>query len=502
MKFSAYSNRIGGFASVNTGTIKNCYSDAKTKHDTNLSGFVFENTGTVSCSFAQKRTQGKENYGCFYIKNKGNVENSGFLIHADKKKPCDEKYKDYDMVLAYGDIEEIFQKCNLEGVWERPTGKSESITLTNERISLDTLTMNDETIEISSADQLMQISAAIASGDVDAANASYKLTANIKLGGKKWIPIGLSDTTPFTGVFDGAGYTISGFKIKSKGLEAAGFFGNIQGGTVANLTLDCVVDAKDGVLTGAMCANNAGEIINCHVRAKVYADRTCGGFVGKNAGEIERCSFIGKVVKPIPIILFLLPFIGVMLALLIIALILLWNRFQKTPYQPEVIDPNQRPVIDNNTYDPPPAGSERISIEMNQEAWFSVEHQVGLIDFVNPKRGTRNLLIHIQISDAELLRVVGKTGRSAEEQAKLDADPNYDPAKTYQELFRSGLLQIGYALDAAKLSALPDGTTLPVGDYEMLVVVDAYDPVTNEKAVMKTQLPITIHIVESAQNND
>ena len=201
------------------------------------------------------------------------------------------------MVLAYGDIEEIFQKCNLEGVWERPTGKSESITLTNERISLDTLTMNDETIEISSADQLMQISAAIASGDVDAANASYKLTANIKLGGKKWIPIGLSDTTPFTGVFDGAGYTISGFKIKSKGLEAAGFFGNIQGGTVANLTLDCVVDAKDGVLTGAMCANNAGEIINCHVRAKVYADRTCGGFVGKNAGEIERCSFIGKVVN-------------------------------------------------------------------------------------------------------------------------------------------------------------------------------------------------------------
>ena len=499
MKFSAYSNRIGGFAAVNTGTIKNCYSDSKTKHDANVAGFVFENAGTVSSSFAQKRTHGKENYGCFYIKNKSTIENSGFLIQESKKKKCDEKYKDYDMVLGYEDIEEIFQKHNLETVWNRPEGKSSSITLNRDQVIFDTLTMNKETVEISTAAQLFEITAAIAGGDVDAASASYKLTANIKLGGKKWIPIGLSDTTPFTGVFDGAGFTISGFKIKAKGLEAAGFFGHVQGGVVANLTLDCVVDGKDGVLTGAMCANNAGKIINCHVRAKVYADRSCGGFVGKNAGEIERCSFVGKVVKPIPIILFLLPFIGVMLALIIIALLILWTRFQKTPYQPEVIDPNQRPVLDNNTYDPPPAGSERISIEMNQEAYFNVATQVGLIDFVNPKRGTRNLLIHIQISDAELIRVIGKTGRTAEEQAKLDADPNYDPEKTYQELFRSGLLQIGYALDAAKFSALPDGTTLPVGDYEMLVVVDAYDPVTNEKAVMKTQLPITIHMVESAQ---
>ena len=84
----------------------------------------------------------------------------------------------------------------------------------------------------------------------------------------------------------------------------------------------------------------------------------------------------------------------------------------------------------------------------------------------------------------------------------MDADPNYKPASTYQELFRSGLLEIGYALDAAKFSALPDGTTLPVGNYDMLVVVDAYDPETHEKSVMKTQLPIVIHMVESAEKSN
>lgn len=497
MKFASYSNRIGGFASVNTGEIRHCYSDAKIKHEGNVAGFVFENTGKIETSFAQKRTEGKENCGCFYVKNKGVVENSGFLRAEGKKKSADEKFVDKNMLLEYKKLEEIFDKFGLDGAWIRPSGSTETLSLNTELAVLDT--NGKDVVEISSADQLMQIAASIAGGDADAASAHYKLTKNIKLGGKKWIPIGLSETNPFTGSFDGAGFTVSGFKIKSKGLEVAGFFGHVKGGAIANLTLDCVIDAKDGALTGGMCADNDGKIVNCHVVAKLAADRSCGGFVGKNAGEIERCSFVGKVSKPIPIILFFLPLIGLLLALLIIALILLSKRWGASPYVPEVIDPNQRPVIDHGTYDPPPAGSERISIEMNQEAYFNVKTQVGLIDFVNPKRGTRNLVVRIRISDAELLNKIGKTGRTEKEQAALEADPNYNPANSYQELFRSGLLEIGYALDAAKLSALPDGTTLPVGDYEMLVVVDAYDPETNEKSVMKTQLPITIHMVESAE---
>ena len=58
----------------------------------------------------------------------------------------------------------------------------------------------------------------------------------------------------------------------------------------------------------------------------------------------------------------------------------------------------------------------------------------------------------------------------------------------------------GYSLPAAKLGTLADGTMLPEGNYEMLVVVDAYDPETHEKSVLKTQLPITIHIVKSAES--
>ena len=498
MKISSYSNRIGGFAAVNTGMIKDCYSDAKIKHDRNAAGFVFENTGVIQSSLVQKRTSGKESIGCFYVKNKGSITDSGWILSTKKKKSMDDEYVDPERIVDCENLKDAFQKLYLGESWIEPQENDSKIELNDSLAVLDT--QGREAVEISSADQLLEISAAIAGGDADAAGTYYKLTKNIKLSGKAWIPLGLSETTPFTGIFDGQGFKISGFKIKSKGLEAAGFFGHIKGASVANLTLDCIVDAKDGALTGSMCADNdGGTIVNCRVLAKLYADKTCGGFVGRNTGVIERCAFIGKISKAIPIILFFLPFIGLLLILLIIALILLMKRWGDSPYVPEVIDPNQRPVVDTGTYDPPPAGSERISIEMNQEAYFNVATQVGLIDFVNPKRGTKNLVIRIQISDAELMETIGKTGRTAEEQEKLNADPNYKPETTYQELFRSGLLEIGYALDAAKFSALPDGTTLPVGKYDMMVVVDAYDPETNEKSVMKTQLPITIHMVQSAK---
>ena len=411
MKYSSYSNRIGGFVCTNAGVIRDSYSDAKVKHDKNVAGFAYENTGEILKAVAQKRASGKSSVGCFYVKNKGSVSDCGWFCHSDKKKKSDENFADKDMVLEFTEISEIVSRLNLSGAWYASEGSNPRLELQNELVPVEG--EGKTVIEIDSADKLLEISEAIASGDTDAADGYYRLTKNIRLGGKKWIPIGLSESTPFTGVFDGAGFTISGFKVKAKGLEAAGFFAHIKGGLVANLSLDCVVDARGGVLTGGMCADNGGTIINCRVVAKVYADRSCGGFVGKNTGTIERCAFIGKVSKPFPILLFFLPLVGILLILLVIGLILLVNRFSKPVYTPEVIDPNQVPVVDNGHYDPPPAGQERISIEMNQTAYFNVDTQVGKIDFVNPKRGTRNLLIRIHVSDAELLKKIGKTGRTA-----------------------------------------------------------------------------------------
>jgi hypothetical protein len=64
-------------------------------------------------------------------------------------------------------------------------------------------------------------------------------------------------------------------------------------------------------------------------------------------------------------------------------------------------------------------------------------------------------------------------------------------------MYRSGRIPIGYAMEIVGLKALPNGTYLPLGDYEMKVVIDPYNPETNEKSVVNAEAPVTVHVVES-----
>jgi hypothetical protein len=115
-------------------------------------------------------------------------------------------------------------------------------------------------------------------------------------------------------------------------------------------------------------------------------------------------------------------------------------------------------------------------------------------------RSTEDVVLRILISDAELI-AHGFTyaGMSAAEYAARAAEPGYDAANAYQELFRSGLIPIGYNLQMIGLSSLPNGTYLPEGQYVMKAVLDPYDPVTHEKSIVNAEAPINVFIVQSAK---
>ena len=491
MKVSSYADRLGGFVSSNAGRIADCYTDAKIKYKNNAAGFVFENGGEIERCVAQKSVKGKTNIAGFCFRNNGTLKNSGFMRaeNSKKTKAADEKF-----AVEYKDIAEVYEKLSLSDPWIAPEKGDSRLDFSDDILSFPV----ENPIEISSAEELFMIASDIATGDAEAASANYVLVKDINLRGKKWIPIGASDTTPFTGKFNGNGHRVYNFKIEAKGLPFAGFFGVVKGCAVVNFTVDCVVNAADGAVVGGMCGqNDNGTFYNCKVIAKIAAQKICGGFCGKNKGHIEKCAFIGSVSPVVPFILIVSPFLAGIAALLIIGIIILVLRLNKNPYTPEIIDPNQRPVTDTGHVEPPPAGSSRISIECNQEVYVNVASGVGIINYVNPRRSSLDVMIKVVISDAELMKTIGKTGRKTADQAALEADPNYDPASTYQELYVSGRLQIGYMIEAIKLGTLADGTMLPVGDYEMLVTIDAYDPVTFEKAVVNARAPVTVHIVES-----
>lgn len=102
----------------------------------------------------------------------------------------------------------------------------------------------------------------------------FKLMANIDLTefledenpDQGWQPVGNS-SSPFKGVLDGNGKTVSGLWINRSSLDYVGFFGNFTGGTIMNLTLK-----------------------GSYVKGNNYV-----GFLAGLGGTIENCAFDGSV---------------------------------------------------------------------------------------------------------------------------------------------------------------------------------------------------------------
>ena len=111
--------------------------------------------------------------------------------------------------------------------------------------------------------------------------------------GQGWEPIGV-ESSPFKGVFDGNGKTLSGFTI-SRTTNYVGLFGYIDGATVKDLTMAGSV--KGGSFTGAFVGYSIGSgylqglVFNGNVSGSNYT----GGIVGHNSHPITNVEITGDV---------------------------------------------------------------------------------------------------------------------------------------------------------------------------------------------------------------
>ena len=179
-----------------------------------------------------------------------------------------------------------------------------------------------EPYQIETAEQLALLAKDINSwiGGKEHVNEYFILTADIDLSAHRWIPIGsgshsTSNTgngsfTSFGGYFDGNGKKITGLYVdESSEKNSAGFFGNITGYIIENLTIEnayvkteAIPDAQNdnqildaaGILIG-----NAAEgygmstsIKNCTVSGTVESKTAMtGGLAGYNSyGSYENCT--------------------------------------------------------------------------------------------------------------------------------------------------------------------------------------------------------------------
>ena len=115
-----------------------------------------------------------------------------------------------------------------------------------------------------------------------------------------WTPIGRvysNSSDSYNGIFDGAGYSISGLYGDSTG-DYCGFFGEINKCTIKNLSIvDSYFGGNNCTYAGTFVAYNwnDGNIENCYSNATIVGKYFCGGVAGRTRGTVSNCLYNGKI---------------------------------------------------------------------------------------------------------------------------------------------------------------------------------------------------------------
>ena len=151
----------------------------------------------------------------------------------------------------------------------------------------------EEEILISTADELVDL-AKKCSYDAWSIGKTVVLTRDISLEGVDFEPI-----PSFSGVFDGAGYKITGLNVTGA-YAPAGFISSLEAnGVVKNLTISGTItpDGDKGYV-GGIVGDNSGRIEKCSFIGTVMGKSDVGGIVGINrlSGSISNCQSNGETV--------------------------------------------------------------------------------------------------------------------------------------------------------------------------------------------------------------
>lgn len=351
---SVYTSGSGGICARNNNTIEYCYnvgnitSYANYGYDGGIAGenrallTDCYNTGTISGS-SVGGIIGDSAYGttqqCYNVGTlEGSTHEGGIVAfvfwgtvdncyYLQGNTGLGDSISDYDLQtqapLSYLDFEDIWEF--VEGnVYKYPTLKNNSQYVFADEEYQGGLGTEENPYLIASTNQLYNVR--------DNLTANFKLVRNIVFtpkdfseegsyynNGKGWEPIGTSETSVFSGIFDGNGFSISGLEINIVTTEIAsvGLFGYCSG-SIKNLTIEdsnykLVVDGKDYgrfYAGGIVGYQNGGEIINCissvNVSAKTSNDYYnyypyAGGIVGfVYDANIQLCENEGNIcVSPV-----------------------------------------------------------------------------------------------------------------------------------------------------------------------------------------------------------
>ncbi|MCL2012871.1 MAG: hypothetical protein FWG75_08815 [Cystobacterineae bacterium] len=136
----------------------------------------------------------------------------------------------------------------------------------------------------------------------------YRLVENVTLppppaNESNWTIIGSASVyppfsaSPFTGSFDGGGFSLFGLRAQDFINDYQGLFGYIEGAVIENLGLIDVWVVGNNYAGALVGGSDGGTVRNCYAAGDVNgssAFSTLGGLVGENRGRVQNAYFSGN----------------------------------------------------------------------------------------------------------------------------------------------------------------------------------------------------------------
>ena len=488
-------SRQGGFVAQNQGKIENCFSVVRIKgKGTRLGGFAGENSGEIKKSYAYSILKDRESG--FVGTETGKSDEQCYFFHSEKRdSKTVRRLKDVEKALALSDWnEEEMQYLGYDPkIWRYGSRRCPMLFVAENwmhRIP-EYVVSGRSQLNISNAAELLWWATEVNRGNQEAMNAYVCLTEDIDLRGKKWTPIGITKKTAFQGVFNGNGHNVTNFAVTDKKLDNQGFFGYLKG-DVYNLSVDCILSG--GLYAGGIAAQCDGGTIGCCSATVNIKSADCigGGLVGRNTGHVFQSYSAGQFSF---VIIPWIPFgIGAGgLALLYVIFFLLIPALNKDSpiYEQIDRDPARIPIPGDVTVQK--EGTNFISFQF--EEGIVIERDSGLctLHFKNPNASNHYVVVHLQLTDEVAKAVMGGTGRSEEEQKELEEQEGYDPKAQRVTIAKSLAIDPGYQIDALELTDYAKEHLVP-GTYSAVIYLVPYDIETNRRAMLESQLPVTIKV--------
>jgi hypothetical protein len=263
-------NIVGGLIGNNNGgTITACYASGMVSCWSSWSivgGLIGDNSGTITACFWDIQTSGKA----------GSAGGKGLTTAQMKTMSIYQNAGWADKGWVMNDNVD-YPRLSWENTSGVPIPSAQPIPLAGSGTPEDPYL-------VSTAQEF-----ALLSWYSDVLNKHLRLTANLDVSGITLSPIG--DLGPFTGVFDGNGYTVSNAVISQPASCYVGLFCILgTGGQIRNLGIDDM-DMVGFGLVGGLVGENRGTITACYAMGTVSSSLVAvGGLVGSNYyGTITAC---------------------------------------------------------------------------------------------------------------------------------------------------------------------------------------------------------------------